>query len=474
MVFVGRERELARLAGALQRAVAGRPSRVVVTGPAGAGVTRLLDELATRVESLPEVVIVRGAALEPAAGEPYRPLLAGLEATLAGLSDARLRSVVGRAAHDLGALMPVIGDRMDALGIDRSPPRLVAPDQLGSRVLEALLGLIERLAATGVVLLILEDLHWADPATRAFVGAMLRVRRHLPLCLVLTYRPDDLWRRHPWRPIAASLAADVSTERIDLAPLDTETLERLVTGLQGSRPAGDLMAAIQVGSAGSPLMVRHLLLASRSVAGVRLSDSFEDGLGAMLDGLPPGARAVVRLLAAARQPLPRSMVARARPDGLRITAAAITAAVESELVTTVGDRLVIIHELHAEAIESLELPSARVQLHGSLADMLEAFPSRAAWHLELAGRTPDALAAHRRAAEVASRTDPGETTLAHRVRVMELSAAVTAVSGRSAGSGRGRLGRGPGRASRGGIGRIPTGRRIPATGRHGHGPGTSG
>ena len=424
MVFVGRERELARLAGALQRAVAGRPSRVVLTGTAGSGASRLLDELAARVQMLPEVVIVRGAAVEPAVGEPYQPLVEGLQATLADVSDVRLRTVIGRATHDLGMLMPAIGERLDALGIDRSPPRLVAPDQLGSRVLESLIGLIERLAATGVVLLILEDLHWADPATRAFVAAMLRVRRHLPLCLVLTYRPEDLSRRHPWRPIAAALATDPATERIDLAPLDTETLERLVTGLQGARPAGDLMAAVQFGSGGNPLMVRHLLLATRSVAGVRLSESFEDGVGALLDGLPVAARAVVRLLAAARQPLPRSTVAGARPEGVRITTAAIAAAIESDLVMASRERLSIIHELYAEAIESLELPSARVQLHVSLADMLGAFPSRAAWHLEVAGRTRDALGTHRRAADISGVTDPGETTLFHRVRVMELTAAV--------------------------------------------------
>ena len=92
------------------------------------------------------------------------------------------------------------------MGIDRSPPRLVAPDQLGSRVMESLIGLVERLAATGVLLLILEDLHRADPATRAFVAAMLRLHRPQPLCLVLTYRPEELSRRTtsgrsrpPWR-----------------------------------------------------------------------------------------------------------------------------------------------------------------------------------------------------------------------------------------------------------------------------------
>ena len=143
----------------------------------------------------------------------------------------------------------------------------------------------------------------------------------------------------------------------------------------------------------------------------------------MLDALTPAARAVVRLLAASRQSLPRSTIAGARPGGLRVTTAAISAAIASDLVTETGDRLSISHELHAEAIESLELPSERVELHALLAGLLASSPSRAAWHLEAAGRTREALAAHRRAADGSGMTDSAETTLFHRVRIMELSAA---------------------------------------------------
>ncbi len=312
------------------------------------------------------------------------------------------------------------------MGIDPAPPRLVAPDQLGSRVMESLIGLIERLAATGVVLLILEDLHRADPATRACISAMLRVRRHLPLCLIMSYRADELTRRHAWRPLATALDADPATERIDLQPLDGEQVDRLMTGIQGGRPASDLMAAVHVGSGGSPLMVRHLLAATGSVAGVRLSDSFEDGVSALLDVLSPTARMVVRLLAAARQPLPRAVVAGARLDGVRPTSASVTEAITSGLVVGTEDRLAIVHELHAEAIEAVELPEARVRLHTTLARLLDAFPSRAAWHREVAGRTSEALDAHRRAAVATRVIDPGETTLFHCLRALELAAAVGA------------------------------------------------
>jgi DNA-binding CsgD family transcriptional regulator len=431
MMFVGRERELARLAGALQRAGAGRPSRVVLTATAGMGVTRLLDELTDRVAALPEVTVVRGTALEPAVGEPYQALVEGLEATLAVMPDARLRRVLGASAHDLAVLMPGLDARLESLAIDRSPPRLVAPDQLGSRVMESLIGLVERLAATGVLLLVLEDLHRADPATRAFVAAMLRVHRQQPVCLVLSYRPEELSRRHPFRPLAVALQADASTERIELAPLDADALERLVTAIEGRRPAGDLMAAIHVGSDGSPLMVRHLLSATRAATGVRLSDSFEDGIGALLDILSPAARLVVRLLAAARQPLSRSVIARIRPDGLRLTTTAIEEAIDSGLVVAIDDRLSIAHELHAEAVEAVELPGERARLHATLAAILGSRPSRAAWHWAAAGRTRDAFAAHGAAALVAGASDPGETTLYHHVRALECWATLEAAGDRT-------------------------------------------
>ena len=71
MSFVGRERELAVLGGALQQAADGRPSRVLMTGPAGIGSTRLLDELVRRIGSSADVTVVRGASLAPAADEPF-------------------------------------------------------------------------------------------------------------------------------------------------------------------------------------------------------------------------------------------------------------------------------------------------------------------------------------------------------------------------------------------------------------------
>jgi DNA-binding CsgD family transcriptional regulator/tetratricopeptide (TPR) repeat protein len=421
MAFVGRERELSRLADALQRAADGRHGRVVLTGPAGIGVTRLLDELTHRIAGVPGIVVARGAALESCAGEAYQALGVALASALATLEDDRVREVVGRAGHDLGLVLREGATRLDALAIDRSPPALSAPDQIGSRVQEAVLGALERLAGDGIVLLALEDLHRADPATRAFIRSLLRISRPLPVCLVLTYQPDELHRRHPARELARALQADPTIEHLAVGPLDSVSMGRLVGSLQGDRPAGDLLAAVMEGSGGNPLMATQLVAAEGSLEGVRLSDPFEQVVAARIEALPGGPRRVIRLLGAARQPIPRATVLGLNlPDG-RITPAAITDAVASGMVVERDGALSIAHDLYAEAIEDHELPNERAGVHAALALASADHPARAACHWRAASRTAEARDAHLAAADESERLDPGETTLLHLQRVLELS-----------------------------------------------------
>ncbi|MFN8623909.1 MAG: LuxR C-terminal-related transcriptional regulator [Chloroflexota bacterium] len=422
MAFVGRERELARLATALQRAAEGEHGRVVLTGAGGIGVTRLLDELTQRLVGLPGVVVARGTAYASCTGEAYHALGTALSGALATLDDDRVRHVIGHAGHDLGALLGDGAERLDTLGIDRTAPRLEAPEQLGSRVQEAVLGMIERLAGDdGVVLLALEDLHHADPATRGFVQALMRIGRPLRVCLVLSYQPDELNRRHPARELADQLLSDPTVEHLALGPLDATSVGHLVATLQGDRPAGDILAAVVEGSGGNPLMATQLVAAEGTLAGVRLSDPFEQVVAARLEALPAATRRVIRLLAAARQPLRRSLVLGMTLSDGRTTVAAIGQALASGMVVERDGLLAIAHDRYAEAIEDHELPTDRAGVHAALAVALADHPARAAWHWAAAARTAEARAAHLAAAAEAARLDPGETTLLHLQRGLELS-----------------------------------------------------
>ena len=83
-------------------------------------------------------------------------------------------------------------------------------------MLEAILALLERMAAERPLLLAIEDLHWADGATRDFITFLVRSAREEPLCLVVTYRSDELHRRHPVRPVLAELERAAGVERLSL------------------------------------------------------------------------------------------------------------------------------------------------------------------------------------------------------------------------------------------------------------------
>ena len=369
---------------------------------------------------LPGLVVARGVAAEPTSGVAYGPLSDALAAALVATPDQRLSFVVGDAGHDLAALLPALMPRLDRLGISHAKPTLEAPEQLASRLTEGILGALERLATDGVVLLALEDLHWADPATRAFVMSLLRVSRPMRICLVATYQPEALHRRHPATDMARALAESQLVTAISLGPLARDEVAALIEQQLGEAPSSSLLAAVLEGSGGNPLVVEQLTLAASTLAGIRLSDPFDQVLSARLDALSADAARAVRLLAAARCPIRTDdLLAIRLPEG-RVAARALPEAEESGLVALSEDRIRIAHELYAEAVEELELAPERHAMHAALAARDQARPEVAAWHWSRAGRPDEARRAHLRAAAATERLDPGETALLHYQSAMEI------------------------------------------------------
>ncbi|CAN5843203.1 helix-turn-helix transcriptional regulator [soil metagenome] len=427
MAFVGREPELAELAEALQRAAEGEMGRVVLAGSAGIGISSLLDELESRLADVPGIIVARGHATEPRSALPYAVLAEALGDALASLTDEPFKAVVGSAAHDLAALLPAISPRLDALGIGREAPALEAAEQIGSRVAESLRGTLERLALTGVVLLALEDLHWSDPATRRFVESLKDIADPLSVCLLISYRPDELHRRHPAREFLSGLLRAPGVCIIEPAPFSDAELAALCTELDGERPSGSFLAALSEGSAGNPLLATQLITAHRALEGLRLSDPFDEVLSARLDALSGGALRAVRLLAAARGPTSRATcLGLALAEG-HLSQQAIDEALKSGLVLDRGgpETLVIAHELYAEGIEALALPPERHGYHVALAGSDHSVAAEAAWHWAAASRGVQARVAHRAAGAAAERLDPGETALFHYLRALELGGSTT-------------------------------------------------
>ena len=421
MQVVGRELELGRLGAALERAADGRLSRVAVTGTTGAGITTLLTELERRLAGEPHVVVARGAAVAPLSGHPYAALSAALERPIAALSDDRLAEVLGPAAEEFALLLPGLADRIRAIGPVEGT-MASGPDQRRGRFVEAVLGVLGRLVPDGVALLVLDDLHWADPGTRAFVEFMLGLDVQLPICLVVSYHGDEVGRRHPLGRIARRLASDPSIERIEVQPFRPDELLRFIEAETGERPSAGLLAAIVERSNGNPIVAAQLLAVRRIVPEARLSDSFDELVESRLSLLGAGAARWVRVLAAMRRCVdPRTLAGMHTGDG-ELSERALDEALASGLVERRGYDVAIAQELYAEAVETLLDPVGRQSIHAAIAAWLPGPPDEQAWHWEQALRLDLARAAHIAAGLAAEALDPGGTSLEHYVRALELDA----------------------------------------------------
>ena len=246
--FVGRSGELAELRAALEEAIASRPSLALVGGESGVGKSRLADELARHAREA-GVRVLSGDCVELGDDElPYAPLLTALR-PLVRDGDPSLQALAPQLRSALDAILPGVGGG-------------AAPSTCRSRrVFEALLALLEALAEEEPVLLVIEDLHWADSSTRSFIGFLSRTMCSERLLIVGTYRSDELHRRHPLRPLLAELGSDPYTRLIELPRFTREELGEQLEGILADPPRAELVERVYARSEGNALYAEEILAA---------------------------------------------------------------------------------------------------------------------------------------------------------------------------------------------------------------------
>lgn len=420
--LVGRERELGRLATALERAAGGSARHVLVAAPIGRGATRLIGELTERVAQVPgAATVLWGTGRAPLVGSPYAPVLAALGGAVASVEDARLPNLLGSAAHDLGRLMPELGQRLDSIGARPEAPPISSPDRRQGRFLEGILRILGRLGEERPVVLVLEDLHLADAGTRELVAFLARTAREQRLCLIASYDPSEVDRRHPLRSLVADVARADSVETLEIPPLDHGQLARLVEGLEGERPTASHVAAVAERSRGEPLIAEIVVAARHERLATRLSDSLAEIVVALLALRSTAAVDLLHLLAIAERPLRASEL-----GVLDASLAGRAEAIDTGFARTsdaAGEAggLAIRHRLIAEAIAAHMLPTERLRIHELLADKLTGPAAERAWHLEALGSPARVRQARIEAGREAEASDSGADALAHYERAIELA-----------------------------------------------------
>jgi ATP/maltotriose-dependent transcriptional regulator MalT len=420
--FVGRSVELAELEAALADAADGQPWLVFVAGDSGVGKTRLLSEIAARAKASGARVL-SGDCVELGEGElPYAPMVTALRA-LSRTRDPILDEVPAPVRAELATLMPELG-AADTAGAGQ-PVDAAAQ----GRLFEALLWLLDRLGQDAPVLLEIEDLHWADRATRAFLAFLSRSVCRERVVIVSSYRSDELHRRHPLRPLLAELERDARSRRIDLAPLTREELAEQLEDILGAPPDDDLVARVFTRSEGHPLFVEELLASGLDGRGA-LPPTLRDALMVRVERLSPAGQSVLRVIAVGQR-LDDQLLAEVtgldRPalnDSLREAVANHILAVSPE------GHYRFRHALLREVVHDDLLPGERATLDMALAHALEARAERdgprvyltaaIAHHYASAGDQPAALRASVRAADEAERVHAFGEAAALLERAVEL------------------------------------------------------
>ena len=190
--FVGREQELARLREAFEDAREGRGGLVMITGEPGIGKTRLARELEHHATQQGARVLW-GRAYEMAGSPPYWPWPQALRQLIANSSEDELRAHLG-GSGEVARIVPALGER---LSDPPQPAPITDPESAQFRLFDAVATFIGNAASRTPLVIVLDDLHWADKSTLLLLEHVALEQSAARLLLVGTYRNVDLGRQHP-------------------------------------------------------------------------------------------------------------------------------------------------------------------------------------------------------------------------------------------------------------------------------------
>lgn len=406
--FVGRQREVSRLRERYQRAARGEGGLVLVAGEPGIGKTRLVEQAGTEARELGALVLV-GHCYEGDWAPPYAPFGELLAACIAAAGADSVAALAAGGAPVLARIAPAL----QALTPAGAPTADDRESQF--RLLEAVGQLFIALAERSPLVLVIDDLQWADAASLSLLRYVARVARQHRILVFCTYRDVDVGRLHPLTPVLNALRREVEYDLVQLVGLETPEVATFIASAAARQPSlpPEFAEAVHEQTEGNPFFIREMLLHLRergllvwegqawALQGVNLSDF----------GIPEGARQVIArrvdhagelshrfLRAAAIFDGPFPFVVAAGTAGLPEEEAllALEQSIEARLVAPVpgngAERYDFTHALIRGTLAAELSPSRRMRMHRDAVAVLEAMPGPV---------TPDRafeLSAHCRAA----------------------------------------------------------------------------
>ncbi|HEY3021027.1 MAG TPA: AAA family ATPase, partial [Solirubrobacteraceae bacterium] len=374
--FVGRREELDRLHALLDGALAGRGALALVAGDAGIGKTRLVEELAA-YGGLRGARVLWGRCYEGDGAPAYWPWVQIVRAYLAVRPPEAWAAEMGAGAPAIARVVPEVGE---------APPDAAdeSPEEARFRFFEAMGGFVRNAAAADrPLVLVLDDLHWADTASLLLLGFLAQEARSAPVLVVGTYRDVEVGRDHALTRVLGDVRA---AERITLAGLPEGDVARFLEARSGAAPHPRLVAAAYERTEGNPFFLSEVMRLLVSEGGLEdhperalaVPAGVRDVLTRRLDRLSEGTRELLGVAAAIGRDFGLDVLQRASGAGADAVLDALDEAVEAQVVVTGrAGRFRFNHALVRETIYDELGTVRRLRLHLKVGEALEAVHGRA-------------------------------------------------------------------------------------------------
>ena len=391
-VFVGRQRELSTLRAALEDALSAHGRLLTLVGEPGIGKTRTALELATYARLRRARVLV-GRCYDAQGAPPYWPFVQALRAYVREREPEALRAELAGGAAAVAELFPELQEKLPGL----APAPVVDLSQARFRLFDSVSSFLQSASRSQPLLLVLDDLHWADAGSLALLEFLARELEGARLLVVGTYRDVELSRGHPLARTLGELARERLYERVLLRGLSEEDVGRFIEASAGIPVPPALVHAVHTQTEGNPLFVTEVVrllvqegelsperLAGRATWSVRIPEGVREVIGRRLDRLTERCNETLTLASVLGREFTLAQLAAVVDDLseerlLEVLEEALQARVLEELPRSVG-RYQFTHALIQETLADELSSTRRARLHARIGEALERLYGEAAEH----------------------------------------------------------------------------------------------
>ena len=383
-VFVGRQKEMGELKAALEDGLSGRGRMVTLVGEPGIGKTRTAEELVTYA-GLRGCQVLWGRCYEEQGVPPYWPWVQAIRSYVREQEPEQLRSEMGSGAADIAEIVSEVRERLPDL---KPSPQLDSPESARFRLFDSIVTFLKGASQGKPLVLVLEDLHWADMPSLLLLEFFTRELTGARLLLVGTYRDVELNRQHPLSETLAQLTRERVFDRILLRGLSEGDVGRFLEVTSGISPPRGLVRAVYTQTEGNPLFVTEVVrllvqegelspekAGERESWEVRIPEGVKEVVGRRLNRLSQRCNETLTVASVIGREFTLGQLDRLIDDLnqdmlLDVLEEGLSSRVIEEMPTAVG-RYQFTHALIQETlVDELSL-TRRVRLHARIAEMLE-------------------------------------------------------------------------------------------------------